>query len=278
MILGLSWLCKHNPEVNWEAGQVVMSHCPLSCHQPSPLSIPPTLHDKTPEAVNEGDFMLEPGDGIFAAYLPTKDEVAHLQAMLTHSQQLVQEAAGPAPLKQSFKDLVPEPHQDFKDVFSKDAFDRLPAHKPWDHSIELTPGAEPQSSWTFPLSPSEQKELDDFLQENLHNGRIHPSKSPFGAPVFFIKKKDGSLCWVQDYCKLNTVTVKNSYPLPLVSDILTGCMGPNISQNSTCNGGSTMFILKKETSTRWPSGQTRDCMNHLSCSLAFAIPQPRFRL
>jgi hypothetical protein len=50
-------------------------------------------------------------------------------------------------------------------------------------------------------------------------------KSPFGAPVFFIKKKDGSLCLVQDYWKLNTVTVKNSYPLPLVSDILNRLCG-----------------------------------------------------
>jgi hypothetical protein len=55
-----------------------MSHCPSSCQQPSSLSIPPMLQDKTPEAVNKGDFMLEPGDGIFAAYLPSKYEVAHL--------------------------------------------------------------------------------------------------------------------------------------------------------------------------------------------------------
>src|SRR5258708_1372733 len=53
----------------------------------------------------------------------------------------------------------------------------------------------------------------------------HPSKSPMGAPVFFIKKKDGSLCLVQDYRKLNEITVKNSYPLPLVSNVLTHLHG-----------------------------------------------------
>src|SRR5258708_4048381 len=74
---------------------------------------------------------------------------------------------------------------------------------------------------TFPLSPTEQKELDEFLRENLVNGQIHPSKSPIGAPVFFIKKKEGSLHLVQDYWKLNEITVKNSYLLPLVSDMLT---------------------------------------------------------
>src|SRR5258707_5355359 len=90
-----------------------------------------------------------------------------------------------------------------------------------DHTIDLTPGTELPCSQTFPLSPAEQKELDDFLHENLMNGSIHPSKSPMGAPVFFIKKKDGSLHLVQDYQKPNKITVKNSYPLPLVSDILT---------------------------------------------------------
>ena len=65
------------------------------------------------------------------------------------------------------------------------------------------------------------KELDNFLWENLANGHIHPSKSPMGAPVFFVKKKDGLLHLIQDYQKLNEIMVKNSYPLPLVSDVLT---------------------------------------------------------
>ena len=69
-------------------------------------------------------------------------------------------------------------------------------------------------------SPAEQKELDEFLRENLANRHIRPSKSPIRAPVFFIKK-EGSLCLVQDYWKLNEITIKNSYPLPLVSDVLT---------------------------------------------------------
>ncbi len=117
--------------------------------------------------------------------------------------------------------MVPAPYHNFRDVFSKEAFDELPLWKAWDHAIDLTPRTELPCSQTFPLSPAEQKELDDFLWENLANGHIHPSKSPMGAPVFFIKKKDGSLCLVQDYQKLNEIMVKNSYPLPLISDFLT---------------------------------------------------------
>jgi len=97
----------------------------------------------------------------------------------------------------------------------------LPEHRKWDHAIELTPGAEPKSSKVYPLSPLEQEELDTFLEENLHTGRIQPSKSPIAAPVFFIKKKDGSLQLVQDYRALNAVTVKNRYPLPLISELVS---------------------------------------------------------
>src|SRR6266478_1820395 len=117
--------------------------------------------------------------------------------------------------------MVPAQYHNFRDVFSKEAFDKLPPQKSWDHAIDLSPGTELPHSWTFPLSPAEQKELDDFLQENLANGCVCPSKSPMGAPVFFVKKKDGSLHLIQDYQKLNEIMVKNSYPLPLVSDVLT---------------------------------------------------------
>jgi len=87
----------------------------------------------------------------------------------------------------------------FKSVFAKEDFDILLEHRQWDHAIELVPGSEPKSSKVYSLSPVEQKELDFFLKENLCTRRICPSKSPMAAPVFFIKKKDGSLWLVQDY-------------------------------------------------------------------------------
>ena len=77
----------------------------------------------------------------------------------------------------------------------------------------------------YPMSPNEQEELDRFLEENLRKGYIHPSKSPLASPVFFVKKKDGKLRFVQDYRKLNQFTVKNRYPLPLVADIISRLQG-----------------------------------------------------
>jgi len=110
---------------------------------------------------------------------------------------------------------------EFQSVFAKEDFDILLEHRKWDHAIELIPGAEPKSSKVYPLSPLEQTELDAFLEENLRTRRIRPSKSPIAAPVFFIKKKDGSLRLVQDYRTLNAVTVKNRYPLPLISELVS---------------------------------------------------------
>jgi len=105
-------------------------------------------------------------------------------------------------------------------VFAKEDFDILPEHRQWDHAIELIQGSESKSLKIYPLSLVEQKELDSFLKENLCTGQICPSKSPMAAPVFFIKKKDGSLQLIQDYRALNSMIVKNKYPLPLISELV----------------------------------------------------------
>src|SRR6266436_3804431 len=183
----------------------------------------------------------EPRDVIYTTFIPPEWVEHQIRAMDTPSQQLAQEAQK-AEVSQPLKDMVPAQYHDFRDVFSKEAFDELPPWKVWDHTIDLSPGTELPRSRTFPLSPAEQKELDDFLQENLVNGCIHPSKSPMGAPVFFIKKKDGLLRLVQDYQKLNEITVKNSY-LPLVSDVLTHLCGAEFfTVLDLCWGFNNMWI------------------------------------
>ena len=109
--------------------------------------------------------------------------------------------------------------------FYKESFDVLPDPKPWNHAIELVPGGAPSECKVYLLSPSEQKELDAFLTENLEFGRIRPSKSPMASLVFFTKMKDGALCLVQDYWALNAIMVKNKYPLPLISELIEKLWG-----------------------------------------------------
>jgi len=108
----------------------------------------------------------------------------------------------------------------FESVFAKKDFDILLEHRQWDHAIKLIPGSEPRLSKVYPLSPVEQKELDSFLEENLHTRQIHLSKLPMATLVFFIKKKNGSLQLVQDYHALNSMTVKNKYLLSLISKLI----------------------------------------------------------
>ena len=88
---------------------------------------------------------------------------------------------------------IPDHLQEFSEVFSKELFDILPEPKPWDHAIELVPREKLAGCKVYPLSPSEQKELDAFLKENLESRCIRPSKSLMASLVFFIKKKDSSL-------------------------------------------------------------------------------------
>jgi len=148
---------------------------------------------------------------------PTVEE---LRAASTTSQKLAEGARRSAEAwREPF--ILPDCVRGFKSVFAKEDFDILPEHRQWDHTIELIPGSEPKSLKVYPLSPVEQKELDAFLEENLCTGRIRPSKSSMAAPVFFIKKKDGSLQLVQDYRALNSMTVKNKYPLPLISKLVS---------------------------------------------------------
>ena len=120
---------------------------------------------------------------------------------------------------------VPDYLKEFTVVFSKTSFNVLPDSREWDHAMELIPRSKASSCKVYPLSPTEQKELDAFLKENLETGQIQPSKSPMSSPVFFIKKKDGSLRLVQDYRALNAITVKNKYPLPLISELINKLQG-----------------------------------------------------
>ena len=77
----------------------------------------------------------------------------------------------------------------------------------------------------YPLNPLEQQQLDKFLKEQLDTGRIQPSKSLMASPFFFVKKKDGKLQPKQDYQRLNEMTIKNRYPLPLISELIDRLTG-----------------------------------------------------
>ena len=86
----------------------------------------------------------------------------------------------------------------------------------------------PKKCRIIPLSPQEQEEVTAFLDDQLKKGYIRPSKSPQTSPVFFMPKKDGKKCMVQDYRYLNEFTVKNNYPLPLIGQLVDKLQGTKL--------------------------------------------------
>ena len=108
---------------------------------------------------------------------------------------------------------------------SDDAKRPLTESKKWDHAVKLIPGEKAFNCKVYLLALMKQKELDQFLKENLETGRIRLPKSPMASPGFFIKKKDGTLWLVQDYRALKAMTVKNKYPLPLISELTNKLRG-----------------------------------------------------
>src|SRR5258707_3714498 len=119
---------------------------------------------------------------------------------------------------------VPQEYHEFHDVFSGEKANVLAPHWPYDLKINLE-GVKLFHGLIYLLSPPELTVLREFLEENIQNGFIHPSKSPWGSPVLFVKKKDGSLCLCIDFHALNRVTEKDRYPLPLIPDLLNS-LGP----------------------------------------------------
>ncbi|GJX01635.1 putative reverse transcriptase domain-containing protein [Tanacetum coccineum] len=117
--------------------------------------------------------------------------------------------------------------QDFPKVFPED-LPGLPPTRKVEFQIDLIPGAAPVARAPYRLAPSEMKELSNQLQELSDKGFIRPSSSPWGAPVLFVKKKDGSLRMCIDYRELNKLTVKNHYPLPRIDDLFDQLQGSSV--------------------------------------------------
>lgn len=116
-------------------------------------------------------------------------------------------------------DAVADILSEFCDVMPPELPKKLPPRRAVDHKIELEPGARPPAQAPYRMAPKELAELRKQLDDLLDAGLIQPSKAPYGAPVLFQRKQDGSLRMCVDYRALNKVTVKNKYPIPNAADL-----------------------------------------------------------
>ncbi|GJW00779.1 putative reverse transcriptase domain-containing protein [Tanacetum coccineum] len=135
--------------------------------------------------------------------------------------------------------------RNFPEVFPDD-FPGLPPPRQVEFRIELVPGAAPVARAPYRLAPSELKELSDQLKELLEKGFIRPSSSPWGAPVLFVKKKDGSFRMCIDYRELNKLTVKNRYPLPRIDDLFDQLQGSSVYSKIDLRSGYHQLRIREE--------------------------------
>ena len=224
IILGFPWLNKHNPIIDWKKGQIKWQ----------PLKI-------------DWRGLLEKGWRIRKEWQPKVEEIADEEERKNYTKNPIKEdknailiklleettwinkmnVATELAIKENDKkeektneELVPKEFHEYLDIFSKEKAHWFPEPWPWNHKIEMKEGFEPKSFKNYNLTPAERIKLDKFLKENLEKGYIRPSQSPMASPFFFVNKKDGKLGPCQDYRYLNDWMIKNSYPLPLITEIM----------------------------------------------------------
>jgi hypothetical protein len=151
-------------------------------------------------------------------HIPPTRESAHIRRITKATSLAAQVASQEV---KPWQQLVPLEYHRYGKVFSEKESQRFPKSRPWDHAIDLIPDA-PKflDCKTYPLAEGHQKILHEFIDEHEAKGYIRRSKSPYASPFFFIKKKDGKPRPVQDYRKLNEITIRNQYPLPLIKELI----------------------------------------------------------
>ena len=187
VILGQTWLRQWNPLIDWARDEVLLNTASLST---------------APRETVEGEELLN-GELFLAVGI----------------------MGGSSTIDQAENPRLQSLLNEYKDVFANELPPELPPRRAVDFEIELQPGAAPPSRPTYRLSFPEQAELKKQLEDLSSKNFIRPSKSPFGAPVLFVKKKDGTMRMVVDYRQLNQITVKNKYPLPRIDELLDKLKG-----------------------------------------------------
>lgn len=221
-VLGYEWIIRYNPLIDWITGHIDFSRTPTalptSTSATAPVSDSPLPQDPLPPPSDSPKPSVSLVNAVAfarACKLPGSTQYRfNLRAVSS-------EPSDPPPETPPDLSSVPSQYHEFADVFSDAKANTLAPHRPYDLNIDLEGNTAPPPGPIYSLSPVELQALREFIEENLTAGFIRQSASPHGAPVLFVKKKDGSLRLCVDYRALNKITKKDRYPLPLVSDLLS---------------------------------------------------------
>jgi Reverse transcriptase (RNA-dependent DNA polymerase)/gag-polyprotein putative aspartyl protease len=193
VILGLPWLIRENPDINWKRGTLQW--------RPEYIDLNHPRHWK--------GYFETPADEL---------TIRLYRAKLSETFNLMY---GPKEeIKKKIEDQVPKQYHEYLDVFSKKKSERFPQERPYDHEINLKEDFKPKRIPPYSLNQQELKLAKEFVDENLEKGYIRPSKSDMASPLFFVGKKDGTKRPCQDYRLLNEGTIKDAYPIPKITDLL----------------------------------------------------------
>jgi hypothetical protein len=248
VILGMSWLRAVNPRINWKDHTLS-----FTCAQGQPHRLQSssaelsTVTTTTPRPTSYANALVPAEQRTVSPRTPSlqlnlissgqlrraaRKQHAEVFLIRVHADDMTVpfQTASSSMLSQCSTTLADSPtldanrllsslKQDYADVFPSDLPKSLPPARDIDHRIILEPGSVPTSRPTYRMSPSELDELSKQLDDLVAHGFIRPSTSPFGAPVLFVKKKDGSSRLCIDYRALNKITVKNKYPLPRIDEM-----------------------------------------------------------
>ena len=215
VILGMDWLSKHNAQIDCRNKKVMLK----------------TPNEKT--IVFRGQKQVKK----FLTMIQTKRLLrqgceAYIAYVTDQSRELVK--LEDIPVVNEFPDVFP------------DELPGIPPDREIEFAIDLAPGTEPVSKAPYRMAPVEMKELATQLQDLLEKGVIRPSVSPWGAPVLFVKKKDGSMRLCIDYRELNKLTIKNRYPLPRIDDLFDQLKGARCFSKIDLRSGYHQLKIKQE--------------------------------
>jgi len=198
IILGMLWLAAHNPEINWEMGEVKMIRYPPLCGGVRIKEEERKRKEKRVTTLEE--------EKIIRWAIDDKEDWGRKEEIKEDHRKI--------------EEIVPKKFLKWKKVFGKVESERMLIRNIWDHAIDLKETFKLQKGRIYPLSENEKEKVQNFAEDQLRKGYIRPLESPQISPVCFVGKKDGSKWIVIDYCNLNDQMVKNNYPLPLITELI----------------------------------------------------------
>ena len=247
IILGMPWLQTVNPTIDWNSRRVsipetadqsktllqqdALTYASWKDHlpRPAPSTVNVTSTDRLFEYLDyetPEDFAMRTHD-TFTINRIIKCGSHFVQASVIRKLSTTLDLAA-ATAKDKPEVALPPEYATFSKVFDEPTAGTLPPSWPYDHEINMKETFVPKIGKIYPLSPEERTATDAFIDEHLASGKIHPSNSPQASPFFFVKKKDGKLRPCQDYRYLNEHTVRDAYPLPLISNLIDKLQGAEL--------------------------------------------------